>query len=73
MRGLDACPVGTGRASTLAPVRNRTFQDTMRQITASVGHRMQVYGFLQVPVYSNLQGYQLFPRWTVTVGLSGAL
>jgi hypothetical protein len=23
-----------------------------------------------VPVYSNLDGYQLFPRWTATVGLS---
>jgi hypothetical protein len=32
--------------------------------------KMQVYGFVQVPVYSNLQGYQLFPRWTATGGVS---
>jgi hypothetical protein len=27
---------------------------------------------MQVPVYSNLSGYQLFPRWTGTVGVSYA-
>lgn len=32
--------------------------------------KVQVYGFVQVPVYSNLYGYQLFPRWTASVGLS---
>jgi hypothetical protein len=32
--------------------------------------QLQVYGFAQVPVYSNLDGYQLFPRFTVAVGLS---
>jgi hypothetical protein len=32
--------------------------------------QLQVYGFAQVPVYSNLDGYQLFPRYTVAVGLS---
>ena len=28
------------------------------------------YGFMQLPAYSKLQGYQLFPRWTASVGLS---
>jgi len=28
--------------------------------------------FAQVPVYSNLDGYQLFPHWTATVGGSYA-
>jgi hypothetical protein len=28
------------------------------------------YGFVQLPAYSNLQGYQLFPHWTASVGLS---
>lgn len=32
--------------------------------------KLQVYGFVQVPVYSNLYGYQLFPRWTASMGLS---
>lgn len=39
-------------------------------ISASIGRNMQVYGFAQIPVYSHVVGYQLFPRWTATVGLS---
>ncbi|MDA3877401.1 MAG: hypothetical protein PF483_09965 [Halothiobacillus sp.] len=38
-------------------------------ISASVTKNMQVYGFVQVPIYSQLSGYQLFPRWTATVGM----
>lgn len=38
-------------------------------VTASVAKNMQVYGFVQMPVYSKLDGYQLFPRWTASVGL----
>jgi hypothetical protein len=34
--------------------------------------RLHVYGFAQLPVYSNLDGYQLFPRFTISVGLSYA-
>lgn len=39
-------------------------------ISASVGRNLQVYAFLQLPVYRQLQGYQLFPKWTGTVGIS---
>jgi hypothetical protein len=39
-------------------------------VTVSVRQNLQVYGFVQLPFYSNLQGYQLFPRWTASVGLS---
>jgi len=39
-------------------------------VTASLLHNLQVYGFVQLPVYSNLQGYQLFPRWTASAGVS---
>ncbi len=42
-------------------------------ISARVTKQLGVYGFIQVPVYSQLDGYQLFPRWTGTVGLSYAL
>lgn len=42
-------------------------------VTMSVIKNLQVYGFAQVPVYSHLDGYQLFPRWTATVGLSATL
>lgn len=41
-------------------------------VTMSVRNNFQVYGFVQLPVYSNLQGYQVFPRWTATVGASYA-
>ncbi|MDR3447982.1 MULTISPECIES: transporter [unclassified Dyella] len=39
-------------------------------ISASLTRSIQFYAFVQVPVYSHLQGYQLFPHWTGTVGLS---
>lgn len=41
-------------------------------LTVSVMHNMQVYAFLQKALYSNLQGYQLFPRWSGTMGVSYA-
>lgn len=37
-------------------------------ITVRVVDRLHLYGFVQLPVYSNLDGYQLFPRWTATIG-----
>ena len=39
-------------------------------ITMSVLKNTRVYAFLQVPVYSNLNGYQLFPRYTASIGMS---
>lgn len=42
-------------------------------LTAQVAARLHVFGFVQVPVYSNLYGYQLFPRYTASVGVSYAL
>jgi hypothetical protein len=39
-------------------------------VSLSLMKNMQVYGFVQLPVYSKLEGYQLFPRWTATAGLS---
>jgi hypothetical protein len=41
-------------------------------ITLRVMEHLHVFGFAQVPVYSHLDGYQLFPRWTATVGGSYA-
>ncbi|MBS0320191.1 MAG: transporter [Proteobacteria bacterium] len=41
-------------------------------VTFTVAHNTQLYVFAQVPVYSNLDGYQLFPRWTATGGVSVA-
>ncbi|WP_284333423.1 transporter [Dyella flagellata] len=38
--------------------------------SASLSRNLQVYAFVQVPIYSHLHGYQLFPGWTGTVGVS---
>lgn len=39
-------------------------------VTVSVLKNTHVYGFVQIPVHSNLDGYQLFPHWTATAGVS---
>jgi len=39
-------------------------------ISASLTRNLQLYAFVQLPVYSQLQGYQLFLHWTGTVGLN---
>jgi hypothetical protein len=41
-------------------------------ITASVIKRVHVFGFVQRPVFSRLDGYQVFPHWTGSVGLTYA-
>ncbi len=41
-------------------------------ISARLGQATQVFAFVQLPVYSRLDGYQLFPRWTASLGLSHA-
>jgi hypothetical protein len=41
-------------------------------LTAQVLRHVHAYGFVQVPVYSNLSGYQLFPRLSFSVGASYA-
>ncbi len=41
-------------------------------ITVQVSAPLHVYGFVQVPVYSRLDGYQLFPHWTASVGAAYA-
>jgi len=42
-------------------------------ITVQAARGLQLFGFVQVPVYSNLYGIQLFPRFTASVGVSYAL
>jgi hypothetical protein len=41
-------------------------------LTAKVAGNLQAFGFAQLPVYSDLVGYQLFPRYTISVGASYA-
>jgi len=41
-------------------------------MTVRVIRQLHAYGFVQFPVYSNLNGYQLFPRRSFSVGVSYA-
>ena len=41
-------------------------------LTGRVTDKLHLFGFVQVPLYSNLYGYQLFPRYTVSVGANYA-
>ena len=41
-------------------------------VTVALAPDVQVFGFVQLPVYRNLVGYQLAPRWTASAGLSYA-
>jgi hypothetical protein len=40
--------------------------------TAQLSARLHLFAFAQLPVYSNLYGIQLFPRWTASVGATYA-
>ena len=42
-------------------------------MTVEIVSSVHLYGFVQVPIYSNLDGYQLFPHWTAAVGANYAL
>ncbi|MBV9696295.1 MAG: transporter [Gammaproteobacteria bacterium] len=42
-------------------------------ITVRLAERLHGFAFVQLPVYSNLYGYQLFPRYTASAGVSYAL
>lgn len=41
-------------------------------ITVAVANNTHLYAFVQLPVYSRLAGYQLFPRWAASVGVTHA-
>jgi hypothetical protein len=41
-------------------------------MTIAVASNLHLYGFVQLPVYSELAGYQLFPHWTAAVGANFA-
>lgn len=40
--------------------------------TVALAANLQAFGFVQLPVYRNLNGYQLAPKWTASAGLSHA-
>jgi hypothetical protein len=39
-------------------------------ITVELASNVQAFGFVQLPVYRNLDGYQLTAKWTASAGLS---
>ena len=42
-------------------------------LTLSLTGKLHAFAFIQLPVYSNLYGYQLFPRYTASAGATYAL
>lgn len=36
--------------------------------TVAITQKVKAYGFIQLPVYQNLNGYQLAPKYTVSIG-----
>ena len=41
-------------------------------LSVTVAKGWQAYGFVQLPIYSQLDGVQLFPHWTASLGISTA-
>ncbi len=41
-------------------------------VSARIGQNASVFAFVQLPIFSRLQGTQLFPRWTASVGVNYA-
>jgi hypothetical protein len=41
--------------------------------TFSVTDRFKIYGFVQLPVYQYVYGYQLAPKWTFSTGFHYAI
>ena len=41
-------------------------------LTGRVTDQLHLFGFVQIPVYSNLYGYQLFPQYTLSAGANYA-
>lgn len=39
-------------------------------VTADLSTHLKIYTFIQLPLYQNVNGFQLAPRWTGTVGLN---
>jgi hypothetical protein len=39
-------------------------------VTVDVVGNLKAYGFIQIPVYLDVNGYQLVPQWTSTLGLT---
>jgi len=47
-----------------------TFVHLSPGVSVALGDRTQLYGFVQVPLYQNVNGVQLVADWSVAAGLS---
>lgn len=50
-----------------------TLIDLSPGVSFALGKNLKAFGFVQVPVYQKVNGYQLAPRYTVSLGLRYAL
>jgi hypothetical protein len=41
-------------------------------LTVPALKHMHIYGFVQLTIFSKIDGYQVFPHWTASVGASYA-
>jgi len=64
--GLNATPADP---VTLSPTTGGTLAYLAPGISVRVGGGASVYGFVQFPVYQNVNSLQLVPRYTVTLGV----
>lgn len=46
-----------------------TLLDLSPGLSVDIGHGVHAYGFVQVPLYQRVNGFQLAPHWTASVGL----
>ena len=69
-RRADSGTGATYDANTGAPLTGGTLAYLAPGALYRVGGGTSVYGFVQLPVYQNVVGLQLSPRYTVTVGVS---
>ena len=58
IRGVLADTVGTGGSVV----------NVSSGLTVGLANNLLAFGFLQLTTYSKLTGFQLFPRWTASVG-----
>ena len=47
-----------------------TFVHLSPGVSVALGDKTQLYGFVQVPLYQNVNGVQLIADWSVAAGLS---
>ncbi len=42
-------------------------------VNVNLGHSASLYGYVQVPIYQHVNGLQIEPRWSASIGVHFAL